>query len=132
MYCPYCGHETEQIIPVAAPVADAIDREVEIARINAERDVKVAQISARGERDWNETRVEVAEIEADAEVEAAAVEAEIISEAIEASDVPPAEPIEIIAPETIPDDETEDAPPETEEGSEAPDSGQRKVGLGMW
>ena len=63
-YCPHCGNETEQLIAVASPVAETVNAEVEIARINAERDIEVAKIGARQDRDWNETRVEVAGIEA--------------------------------------------------------------------
>jgi hypothetical protein len=131
-YCPHCGNETEQFITVASPVADAVDRDVEIARINAERDIEVAKIAARQDRDWNETRVEVAEIEAVAEVESAEATAEIIGEVLAAETEPeaPADPIIIDAPEAIASDEPEDAPPETE-GSPPPES-KRKAGLGMW
>jgi hypothetical protein len=58
--------------------------EVEIARINADRDVSVARLQARQDADWNETRVEVAGIEAGALVAEAEVTAEVIGAAIEA------------------------------------------------
>lgn len=132
-YCPHCGNETEQLIPVASPVTDAVDREVEIARINAERDIEVAKIAARQDRDWNETRVEVAEVEAEAEVAAAVAEAEIIGDAIEASgaDTDMAEPIVIDAPEAIAEDAPDDAPPEVQ-GSEPPAPSRKSAGIGFW
>lgn len=131
-YCPHCGNETEQFIAIAPPVADPVDREVEIARINAERDIKVAEIAARQDRNWNETRVEVAGIEAVAEVESAEATAEVIGEvlAIEAGPDAPAEPVIIDAPQAIAEDEPEDAPPETE-GSPPP-AVKSKIGLGAW
>jgi hypothetical protein len=107
--------------------------EVTIARINADRDIAVARASARSEADWNTTRVEVAKIEAKAEVESAVVEGEVIAAAIEASDVE-AEPVEIVAPDIITDtdiDITEDAPPPAEEGSPVPNA-KKSAGFGMW
>lgn len=132
-YCPSCGSEVEQAIVLASPAADAVDREVEIARINADRDVAVAKISARQDKDWNETRVEVAEIEAEAEVESAVAEAEIIGDAIEANGAGTdmADPIIIDAPEAIAEDDPADAPPEVE-GSEPPAPERKSTGLGMW
>ena len=107
--------------------------EVTIARINAERDIAVARANVRQEEAYNETRVEVAKIEAKAEVEAAVVEGEVIAAALEASDVE-AEPIEIVAPDVVTDvdidNQLEDAPPETD-GSPVPAEG-KKHGLGMW
>ena len=124
--CETCGllHD----MPAAPEESD----EVKIARINAERDMKVAQLSARQDREWNETRVEVAEIEAEAAVETAEVQAEVIGAAIEASDLPPAEPVEIIAPEIVNDvdNKIEDAPPELE-GSPEPVA-EKKTTFGMW
>ena len=105
--------------------------EVTVARINAERDIAVARAAARQEADYNDTRVEVAKIEAKADVESAVVEGEVIAAALEASDVE-AEPIEIIAPDVVQDVDVdiEDAPPETD-GSPVP-SESKPRGLGMW
>lgn len=106
--------------------------EVIIARVNAQRDVDVARASVKREADWNEARVEVAEIEAGATVESAVIEGEIVAAALEASNVE-AEPIEIIAPDvaqTVDVDVDEDAPPETE-GSLVP-AESKPHGLGMW
>jgi len=108
--------------------------EVKIARINREADYKIAQLSARQDREWNEARTEIAEIEADAQVESAVAEAEIIGAALEASDIPDVEPIEIVAPDMVTDvdidNELEDAPPETD-GSPVPETSKPR-GLGMW
>jgi uncharacterized Zn finger protein len=107
--------------------------EVTIARINADRDIQVARAAARSEADYNDTRIEVARIEAKAEVQAAEVEGEVIAAAIEASDVE-AEPIEIVAPDIINDtdiDIEEDAPPPAE-GSPVPETSKKSVGFGMW
>lgn len=105
--------------------------EVTIARINAERDIAVARANVRQEETYNGTRVEIAKIEAKAEVEAAAIEGEVIAAALEASDVD-AEPVEIVAPDivTTVDTDIEQAPPETD-GSPVPDEPKKK-GLGMW
>jgi hypothetical protein len=107
--------------------------EVTIARINADRDIAVARASVRQEEAYNETRVEVAKIEAKADVEAAVVEGEVIAAALEASDVE-AEPIEIVAPDLVTDvdidNELEAAPPETD-GSPVPEASKPR-GLGMW
>jgi uncharacterized Zn finger protein len=107
--------------------------EVTIARINADRDIQVARAAARSEADYNDTRIEVARIEAKAEVQAAEVEGEVIAAAIEASDVE-AEPIEIVAPDIINDTDIDiegDAPPPAE-GSPVPETSKKSVGFGMW
>lgn len=128
MFCPECGvdhHAEDRVQQTAA------DREVEIARINAERDVKVARIAAGQTRAELETAEEIAEVQADAEVESAVVEGEVIAAALEASAVD-AEPIEIIAPDiaqSVDVDMSEELPPT--EGSPVPDE-PKKHGLGMW
>lgn len=90
-FCQNCGSQVEQL-PVIAPAAEAVSAEVEIARINAERDVKVAQINARQEKEWNETHVEIAGIEAEAEVASAEATAEVIGEVLAADSEPAEEP----------------------------------------
>jgi hypothetical protein len=126
-FCQNCGtgHECE------AETGGRTDPAVEIARIEAERDVKVAQIGARQDKAWNETRVEVAELEAEAEVAAAVAGAEVVGAAIEAGIQPEPEPVIIDAPEAIADDAPDDAPPEVE-GSEPPAAKRKTVGLGAW
>lgn len=126
-YCPDCGtgHDCEGERP--AGTSDA----VRIAEIERDRDIALAKLSARQDKDWNETRIEVAGIEAEAEVEAAVAEAEVVGAAIEAGvvDSEP-EPIVIDAPPPA-DDAPDDAPPEVE-GSAPPEPKRKAAGLGMW
>ena len=127
-YCPDCGtgHDCED------EAEGRPNPDVEIARINAERDVAVAKLAARQEREALETVEEVAEIQADAEVESAVAEAEVVAAAIEGGAVPPPEPIVIDAPVINDDDQqAEDAPPPAE-GSEPPAPKHKAAGLGMW
>jgi hypothetical protein len=129
-FCPECGtgHECE------AGTAGAPNPEVEIARINAERDVSVAKLAARQDADWNDTRVEVAEIEAEAGVQAAVAEAEVVGAAIEAGAVPPPEPpgpVMIDAPVIGDQEPAPDAVPPAE-GSPPPEPKKKAAGLGMW
>lgn len=124
--CQDCGllHD----MPAAPEESDA----VKIARIEAESARELARISARQDKDWNETRVEVAGIEADAEVGAAVAEAEVVGAAIEAGIQPEPEPVIMDAPAAVTDEEQpEDAPPPVE-GSEPPAAKKRTVGLGAW
>jgi hypothetical protein len=126
-YCPDCGtsHDCE------GETGGRTDPAVEIARINADRDVAVAKLGARTERDWNETMVEVAEVEGEAQVAAAVAEAEVVGAAIEAGIEPAPQPVIIDAPEQVLDDAPDDAPPEVE-GSEPPEPKRKTVGLGAW
>jgi len=129
-YCPHCGNEVGQL-PGTEPVAEAASAEVQIERIRADKEIEIAKIAARQDRDWNETRVEVAEVEAEAEVAAAVAEAEVIGAAIEAGIEPQPEPVIIDAPEAIADDAPDDAPPEAG-GSEPPAATRKTIGLGAW
>lgn len=126
-YCQDCGtgHDCE------AETGGRTDPAVEIARIEAERDIKVAQISARQDKAWNETRVEVAELEADAEVAAAVAEAEVVGAAIEAGVQPEPEPVIVDAPVINDDGQADDAPPPVE-GSVPPAARHKTIGLGAW
>jgi len=116
MFCPECGvdhHAGERQETAAA------DREVEIARINAKRDVEVARLSAGVERDWNETRVEVAEVEAVAGVEAAEAVADALTDVLAPPEPEPAPAPEIIVepePEPEPELEPEVMPPPEKSG----------------
>jgi len=129
-YCPDCGTGHD----CTAEAAAAPNPEVEIARINAERDVKVAQIGARESREMNDHFEAVAEIEADAQVETAIAEAEVIGAAIESGAVAEesAEPVIIDVPPAADDGgDAEELPPA--EGSPAPEPAKRKsIGLGAW
>jgi len=113
-FCPNCGTPLDGSLPRPEPEPEAVT----LARINAERDVKVAQISARQERDWNESREAIAEVEAEAAVEVAAAEAEVIGEIIaaETADPPEAEPLPepVVVEAPAPAPELSDAPPVVE------------------
>lgn len=130
MFCPHCGNPADTITG-APPAEEREPMEVQLARIEADKEITIAKLQARQEHGYNETRIEVAEIEADAMVEASAAEAEILGAAIEASDTPDAEPIEIIAPEPVDEDGPEDALPPAE-GSPVPETHSKSRGLGMW
>lgn len=125
-YCADCGtgHECE------AATESRTNPEVEIARINADRDVAVARLAARSVRDELETAETIAETEADAAVESAVAEAEVVAAAIEGGVAPAPEPVIVDAP-PVEEDVIEDAPPEVE-GSEPPAPTTRKIGLGAW
>jgi hypothetical protein len=123
-FCPHCGGEADQL--PAAAAAELSSDEVEIARIQADRDVEVAKIQARQDRDYNETRVEVAAIEGEAEVGAAEAQAEVIGEIIaaetgtgEEGEQPPAV---ITAEPQEPDTGEELAPPVVESRESGPRS----------
>jgi hypothetical protein len=126
-YCEDCGNGHDCTAEGReTPESD----EVKIARINREADVKIAQLAARSAREELETTEAVAEIQADAEIEAAVAEAEVVGAAIEAGIEPEPEPVIIDAPTAI-NEEPEDAPPPAE-GSEPPAPKRRSVGLGAW
>jgi hypothetical protein len=132
-YCPNCGAPVEdgQIGPAAAEVASA---EVQIARLQCERDIEVARINARQDKDWNATRLAETEMETEAAVVAAVAEAEVLGDVVAANAAEPAPP----APETVnaPEVDVEvpdDAPPLVEtEGSEPPAPERKTIGLGAW
>lgn len=127
--CEGCGLLHDAPAEAGEPV------EVQLARIAKEQAVEVAKISARQDHDWNETRVEVAAIEAEAEVGAATAEAEVLGELLNADsseqepfiiDAPP-------APDPMPEsDPTDDAAPPPVEDHEPDDDKPRKRSLGMW
>lgn len=119
-YCPHCGGEVAQL-PGAEPVHEAPIPEVEVARINAERDIAVARLQARQDSEQNETEVEVAAIEAEAEVAAAEAQAEVVAEVLNAGDEPEpeGEPIVVEAPA---DPEPDIPPPPAAEEHHEPSS----------
>ncbi len=126
-FCPDCGtgHDCE------AGTEGRTDPAVEIARINADRDVAVAKLAARQAREELETVEAVTEIEADAQVEAAVTEAEIVGAAIENGGAPEPEPVIIDAPVINDDDQATEEPPDRE-GTPPPEPKHKAAGLGMW
>lgn len=116
--CETCGlqHAHPGELP-PAPESDA----VKIARVEAERDIKVAQLQARQTRDELETAETIAETVAEAEVAAAEVEADAAAEVAEALIETADEPEEVIvAPEPEPEPEDEVTPPEVEHHERTP------------
>jgi hypothetical protein len=125
--CTDCG-----LIHDALVADEREPMEVTLRRLAKEEAIEVAKINARVDREYNETRIEVAEIETEAMVEAAVVEGEVIAAAIEASDVPAAEPIDYVAPDLIVDQDVDvDQELPEIEGSPVPDD-KKSAGLGMW
>lgn len=125
MFCPECGtdHHAGDVIEDESPVT-VVDNtvtpaEVEIARINAERDIKLARIAAGMQ---------------DAERDEQLARAEGKADALEQIVTPPEpdpepDPVVIDAPPV--DDTPDDAPPPTE-GSPAPEPHNRSRGMGVW
>lgn len=129
-FCSNCGHPQDGSIAAPAEVPES--DEVRIARINADRDVKVAQLAAKQEREWNESREVIAETEAEAAVEVAVAEAEVIGAIINAETAEPEadpapEPVVIEAIDPAP--EESDAPPIVEDHEPV---SRKPRGLGMW
>ena len=120
-YCSACGqtHGGQAVT----------DPSIEIARINADRDIAVARLQARQARDGNETAVAVAEVEGDAQVGAA----EAVAEVIAAETAP--EPVIIEAPEPEPEpdlDELEESEPPENDGPAATPPPATKKRKGWW
>lgn len=131
MFCPHCGSPVEEL--PGAPAASESEAVI-LARIEMEKQIELAKLARRTELDYNETRVVVAEIEADAEVASAEATAEVVAAVIESGGDDGGEdqgPIIIDAPEAIAEDEPDDAPPEVE-GSEPPVPKSKSAGLGFW
>ena len=128
-FCSNCGHPQDGSITAPAEVPES--DEVRIARIQADRDVKVAQLAAKQEREWNESREVIAETEAGAAVEVAVAEAEVIGTIIAAETAEPeAEPEPLPAPVIVEaEPEESDAPPVVEPSEPRE---PRRRGLGMW
>lgn len=73
-YCEGCGTPHE-----CSGAGEGVSDAVRIAELETKRDVEVARVAARADREDAAAEVEVAEIEADASVEVATAEAEIIA-----------------------------------------------------
>lgn len=125
-YCPNCGNEVDHEI---SPEERAIRDAVEIARINADRDIQIARLQARQQREELETAEHVAETEAEAEVGAAFAEAEVLATTLEAG-VTEEEPAPVIVDAPAEEPEDDMVPPEAEH--EEHREGRKRVGLGVW
>ena len=107
---------------------------VTLARIAKEQAIEVAKIQAKQERDWNETRTEVAVIESGAMVEAAEAQAEVVGAVLAAddgqADEGEPEPIVIDAPAVAEQVDEETLPPADD--THSPTEPRKPRGLGMW
>lgn len=129
-YCTDCGtgHECE------AAQSPGTNPDVEIARINARRDVEVARLTAGMERDANETEVEVAAIEAESGVAEAEAVADALTEVLTPPDPEPQPPADPIIVTDVQDDDTSDElPPRDDRDHDSsgpgPRSPARKTGF---
>lgn len=115
-YCADCGtgHECE------AESRSGPNPDIEIARINADRDKYVARVTARMARDELDTAEDIAETQAEAEIESAAAEAEIVAAAVEAGIEPEPEPEPVIVQEVAAEPEEEMPPREDHHMPSAP------------
>lgn len=119
--CPECGQEIAVIEPDPGPieVAELTDSAVEIARINADRDVQLAKI-ARTQLDNDER----------AELDALRLEVSTLRGLLEPPEPEPPAEVPIVVtepePEPEPDEPAPDSePPLTEPSVPAPRSGKR-------
>lgn len=126
--CQECGLMHDAVTPQESEA-------VTLARIAKEQAIEVAKIQAKQERDWNETRVEVAAIEGDAEVGAAEAQAEVVATVLgadaEPADEPEPDPIIVDAP-VIDDEETSDDAPPPADDEHSPTPPKKSRGLGFW
>jgi hypothetical protein len=126
---PGCGLVHDSVTP-------QVDREIEIARINAERDKYVAQLAARTDKHVTEVEaeasVEVAEAQADALTSLLAVEAEAQADAPEeAPEEPAPSPVVVSAPIIDSGNDEIPVPPKAEEHHEETPS-KRKGLFSNW
>jgi hypothetical protein len=136
-YCPECGTGHECTEEQEKTERDAIDRDVEIARLNTHRDIEVARISASAARDISETESDAEVAHAEGVVEGVGTALDAVSGGQGDDPGPGDAPVVIEAPEAIADDAggaPDDAPPETgeTEGSAPPAAAPKKLGLGAW
>jgi len=104
MYCQHCGNEiAAQVTEEAAAVEEAVSAEVEIARINAEKEITLAKIAAKVTENVveNELVTENAALEAENEVLA-----EVAAPA-EAAEIEHTEPVAVVIDNS--DEVTEEA-----------------------
>lgn len=127
-YCADCGtgHECE-----AETAHSGQPPEVEIARINADRDKYVARVQARIAREELDAAEDIAKTEADAEVGAAVAEAAVVAAVIESGTESDPETPPVIAGAPDPEPEPEVEPPPV---ADVPEPRERRAsrGLGLW
>lgn len=123
MYCQHCGNqiaeeteaveaEAEVALAEARGIENVADREVEIARINAKRDVDLAKIQ-RG----------IVESETVQEAEVATAEAAAVVDVLTPEPEPEPEPVVVVDAEPQAEAVADDEPPEVEAAPVAQKSG---------
>jgi hypothetical protein len=126
MYCSHCGNPVEHETPVEAEaesVAEVVSADVEIARINADKEIKLAQIGARVEE-------HVSEVDQAADLAHAEGVAEGMAEVITPPE-PETPESPVIVVEDNPDTETpEITPPLAEDSSEPSEPKSERHGYG--
>jgi peptidyl-tRNA hydrolase len=120
-YCPGCGTalQNPETAPEAAAeveTADIVSGDVEIARIQAERDVTLARIAAKVEE-------HVSDVDQAAELAAAEATADALQDVLSPEPAPDAPTIVVEAPDETPaDDEIDGELPPAEADSEPSES----------
>jgi hypothetical protein len=128
MHCPTCHQDygddspaTETIEPES--VEEITAAEVEIAKIQANRDIKLAQIGAG-------VAEHVAEVDQAAELGHAEGKAEGLEEAITPPEPEPSETPVVVVGDSPPPEEPEITPPPADESSEPPEPKSERHGYG--
>ncbi len=127
MFCPECGvdHHAEE------RAAKPTEADVEIARIQAKRDVEIARLSAGVEKSWNETMHDANLAAAEGVIEGMVTGAELVNPE---PDPAAAEPV-IISTDIAPEPEPElDAPPPPAAAESEPEEKEpaSKASTGWW
>lgn len=113
-FCPDCGNPHE--CTAEGAVSRAAHVELEIARVNADRDIRLARIGARQDREALDSAETIAETEAGAEIVSSVAAAEIIAgeETGEAAETGEPIVVEVPEPEPAPEPEPDMVPPVAE------------------
>lgn len=112
MWCPDCGVEH------CVDAKEVTTAEVEIARINKERDIELAKLSKAEQVVRTEGYVAETEIQAEAQVEEAVVRAEVVGEVLDEILAPEPEP----EPVVVVDDQSGGAPADEMPAGEPPEA----------
>jgi hypothetical protein len=125
MYCPHCGNalSEEPAATEQETVETITSSEVEVARINADRDVTLAKIAAGTEK-------AVTEAQTDADLVAAVTEAETLGDVVEQlspdPEPAPAAPVVVVDDGQADEPAPTDLPPAEPEHHEEPKQTSRK------
>lgn len=121
MFCQHCGNEVtaEPAIEAEHETEAIVSADVEIARINAERDIALARINARVTEVVNDA-------EQAADLAAAEAKAEALEEVIESSAEPETPPAVVVNPPPAEEPGTEIEPPPPAEPAAFPGTSRPK------